>query len=43
MVLVNSGSLINLISISALTSPKLPEGKQVLLGDGVIEIFLVES
>ena len=34
--LVNSGSSANLIAVSALTSPKLPDHKRILLGDEVI-------
>ena len=36
--LVNSGSSANLIAISALTSPKLPEGQRVKVGDEVITV-----
>ena len=36
--LVNSGSSANLIAISALTSPKLPESRRILPGDEVITV-----
>ena len=36
--LVNSGSSANLIAISALTSPKLPEAKRIKPGDEVITV-----
>ena len=36
--LVNSGSSANLIAISALTSPKLPEARRIKLGDEVITV-----
>lgn len=36
--LVNSGSSANLIAISALTSPKLPEARRIRLGDEVITV-----
>ena len=36
--LVNSGSSANLIAISALTSPKLPEGRRIRPGDEVITV-----
>ena len=36
--LVNSGSSANLIAISALTSPKLPENKRIQPGDEVITV-----
>ena len=36
--LVNSGSSANLVAISALTSPKLPEGKRIKPGDEVITV-----
>ena len=36
--LVNSGSSANLIAISALTSPKLPEARRIKPGDEVITV-----
>ena len=36
--LVNSGSSANLIAISALTSPKLPEDRRIHPGDEVITV-----
>ncbi|QNI66411.1 CDP-4-dehydro-6-deoxyglucose reductase [Synechococcus sp. BMK-MC-1] len=36
--LVNSGSSANLIAISALTSPKLPDDRRIKLGDEVITV-----
>ena len=36
--LVNSGSSANLIAISALTSPKLPEARRLMIGDEVITV-----
>lgn len=36
--LVNSGSSANLVAISALTSPKLPEGRRLKPGDEVITV-----
>ena len=36
--LVNSGSSANLVAISALTSPKLPDGKRIKPGDEVITV-----
>jgi|694.fasta_scaffold42216_5 CDP-6-deoxy-D-xylo-4-hexulose-3-dehydrase len=36
--LVNSGSSANLVAISALTSPKLPETRRILPGDEVITV-----
>ena len=36
--LVNSGSSANLVAISALTSPKLPEARRIKPGDEVITV-----
>ncbi|MEB3353208.1 MAG: DegT/DnrJ/EryC1/StrS family aminotransferase, partial [Cyanobacteriota bacterium] len=36
--LVNSGSSANLVAISALTSPKLPDGRRIKPGDEVITV-----
>lgn len=41
VVLVNSGSSVNLIVISALSSPNLQEGRRIRPGDGVSEVFAV--
>jgi hypothetical protein len=40
-VLVHSRSSANLIPISALTSPKLPEARRIRPGDGVIDVLTV--
>ena len=42
VVLVNSGSIANLIEISPLSSPKQPEARRIRTGDEVIEVFMVE-